>query len=200
MATPIDGPSIYKQLRDKAEAKLQTGTTPTGGQWSMGIDALRLLHRLSSSPGKAEDALKLLHELQVHQVEIDLQHEEIVANEHVLAEDLALYQALYECAPFAYCVVDLAGSVISGNHAAGKLFGVDREHLAGQQIETFLSPQSRLQLLDLLTHVAQRSVRDSCIVEMGGEAPSSTHLQLYATPGPVHEQCLLVCYELGNAQ
>lgn len=199
MTMPIDEPSIYKQLRDKAELQLKAGTTPTGGHRSMGVDALRLLHRLSRNPDRADDALKVLHELQVHQVELDLQHEEIAAHEHLLEQDLYLYQTLFECAPVAYCVVDLDGSVIKANTAAAELFALNREHMAGQPIGAFLSPESRPHLYALLERASKSGARESCITEMAGDAQSLRYLQCHATPGPEREQCLLVCYELGNA-
>lgn len=200
MSIPTDHPSIYKQLRDKAEAQLKLGTTPTGSHGSMGIDALRLLHRLSSNPEKAGDALKFLHELQVHQVELDLQHEEIVANEQTVADELGFYQTLYECAPFAYCVVDRLSCVIQGNLAAAELFGVARAHLEGQHLDAFLNPRDVPQLLSLLSRVEKSGIRDVCLAETVGDGQPLQQLQFQATPGPVREQFLLVCYELGNAQ
>lgn len=200
MSTPMDQPSIYKKLRDKAEAQLRAGTSPSGGHGTMGVDALRLLHRLSSNPEKADDALKFLHELQVHQVELDLQHEEIAANEQALADDLGLYETLYECAPFAYCVVDPESCVIHGNLAAAELFGVARAHFEGQHLDAFLNPQDLPKLLSLLATVARDGSRGSCLVESGRETQSPRQLLFQVTPGPVPEQLLLVCYEPGNAQ
>lgn len=200
MSTPIDQASIYKKLRDKAEAQLKAGTTPTGGHGSMGVDALRLLHRLSSNPEKAGDALRFLHELQVHQVEVDLQHEEIVANEQIVADDLGFYHTLFECAPFAYCVVDPQSCVIHGNLATAELFGVARAHLEGQHLDAFLNPRDLPQLLSMLSRVAKNGTRDICLAETGGDALPPRQLQFQATPGPEREQLLLVCYELGHAQ
>lgn len=196
MTMPTDEPSIYRQLRNKAELQLKTGTTPTGSERSMGVDALSLLHRLSSNSGRADDALKVLHELQIHQVELDLQHEEISAHEHVLEEDLKLYQALFECAPLAYCVVDPDGTVIKANTAAAELFAPNNAHMEGQSISAFLSPESRPHLYALLERVSKSGARHTCIAEMAGDAQILRHLQCHATPGPESEQCLLVCYEL----
>lgn len=103
---------------------MKEGTTPITGYWSIGVDALRMLHRLSNNPDNAGDALKLLHELQVHQVELDLQNEEIAANERALVEELDLYRTLYDSVPFAYFVVDLEGTVIQGNLAAAELLAL----------------------------------------------------------------------------
>lgn len=200
MTTTIDESNVYTKLRDKAEALLLAGTTPTTGHWSMGVDALSLLHRLSSNPDKAGDALKLLHELRVHQVELDLQNEEIAANEQALGDELRAFRTLYDCAPFAYCVVDLQGTVIQGNLAAGELFDAGREGLEGRRIDSFLAPQNRPLLLGLLERVAKSDATDSCVVRMGEGVQGPRDLRFLASisPGGVH--ILLACSECGPVE
>lgn len=200
MRTPPDGTDVYTRLRDRAEVLLEAGTTPLTSHCSMGIDALRLLHRLSSNPESAGDALKLLHELQVHQVELDLQNEEIAANERVLVEDLSLYRALYDCAPVGYLVVDLEGAVIQGNRAASELFGVGQDDLEGRRIDTFLNPESRPILLDLLRRAAQSGDEDCCMAETAKGPQGSRHLQFLASTPPGREHILLACCERGNTE
>lgn len=198
MSNTFDKSSIYTQLRDKAESQLKTGTTPTASHWSIiGLDVLRLLHQLSSDHEKADDALKLLHELQVHQVELDLQNEEIASNEQALSEDLQLYRTLYDNAPFAYCVVDLKSTVIRSNFAAAELFGLGRDELEGQRIDTFLKLQNRPQLLDLLTRVVLSGETDSWVTETG-DLKDSHHLKFQASLAPECEQVLLVCCPCSN--
>lgn len=200
MTIPNFKSNVYTQLRDKAETHLQAGTTAAKGHWSLGVDALRLLHRLSSDPDSAADALKLLHELQVHQVELDLQHEEIAANERALAEDIDLYRALYDCAPVGYLVVGFEGVVIQGNHAAAELIGVGQHGLEGQRVDTLLNPQHRPQLLGLLQRVADSGARGSCVAETRGGAQGSRPLQFMATLAPEREHILLVCCECANVE
>lgn len=200
MSKTVDESNVYKKLRDKAEAQLLSGTTPTAGQWSMGVDALRLLHRLSSDPDKAEDALKLLHELQVHQVELDLQNEEISANERVLAEDLNLYRTLYDYAPLAYCITDVEGTVIQANLAAAEFFGVAQDQLQSQSIDRFLEPKSRPKLLELLNNVLASGVRSFCMAERVGGAQGARHVQFLASTPPGREHILLACCECENVE
>lgn len=198
MATNTDEPAVYTRLRNNAEAQLEAGTTPSTSQWSMGVDALRLLHRLSSNPESAEDALKLLHELQVHQVELDLQNEELAANERALVKDMHLYRELYDSAPLGYFLVDLDGVIIQGNLVAAELFGVRQGELAGHRIDTFLSPENRLVLLGLLRRVAESGARDSCTAEVCGTAPSR-RLQFLASSSSRREYVLLACCDCTSA-
>ncbi len=102
MSIPSPESMEQARLRERAEARLKAGSAPPTRGWPTGVGTLQLLHELASTPESAVDALKLLHELQVHQVELDLQHEQIEITQRELAEDLARYQALYELAPLAY--------------------------------------------------------------------------------------------------
>lgn len=196
----VDEPDVYRKLREKAESHLQAGTTPTAGHWSMGVDALRLLHQLSSKPNKAEDALKLLHEMQVYQVELDLQNEEMVANEQALREELDLYRTLFDYAPLAYFFIDLQGVIIQGNDAAAELFGIGQDGLEGERIDTFLSHQNRPLLQELLQRVVQSGARDSCVIEISENAKGPWHLEFRAAVPPGREHILLTCCECGNAE
>lgn len=198
MHTTVDESDLYRKLRKKAESCLQVGTPPTAGHWSMGIDALRLLHQLSSNPDNAENALKLLHELQVHQVELDLQNEEMVANEQAILDDLHFYRALYDYAPLGYAVVDFEGVVIQGNLAAAELFDIGQDDMKGQRIDTFINHQNRPLLHGLLQRVVQSGTGDSCVVGIGEGTKVSRQLQIRATRSPEREHILLACCEYAS--
>src|SRR5690606_2737816 len=99
MSIPPTDTNARPGLRLDAEARLKEGSAPSAKVWSTGANALSLLYTLASSPASADDALKLLHELQVHQVELDLLHEQVDNTQRELAEELARYKAFYESAP-----------------------------------------------------------------------------------------------------
>lgn len=200
MPANINQSNFYAQLRARAEAQLQAGASSSATHWSVGLDALRLLHRLSSHPDNAEDALKLLHELQVHQVELDLQNQEIAANEQELVEDVNLYRELYDSAPVAYFLVDFEGKIIQGNSVAAELFGSGHDDLQGLPIDTLLLARNRPLLHGLLQRVAQSGERDSCIAEAKGREQGSQHLKLLASTSPGREHILLVCCECTNVE
>lgn len=197
MSSTVIESSVYKELRTKAEAQLKSGTAPTTGNWSLGMDALSTLHRLSSDPNSAGDALKLLHELQVHQVELDLQIGEIQTNEQELIEDLAYCRALFACAPMGYFVVDPEGNIIEGNLAGAVLFGVGQGDLAGHRIDRFLAPEHRPALLAMLDRIVQGSTRGNCVV-LTESAGDYRQLQLMASVSVDHGHILLSCCEVGG--
>jgi hypothetical protein len=173
------------KLRESAEERLEKGTAPAMREWHVGTSALTLLHGLASAPQTASDALKLLHELQVHQVELDLQHEEAQQGCRQHTEDLAQYTALFDFAPFAYLSLDAEGVVIAANRiAAGWLApgSGETQAWAGHHVEDLLAPECQPALRAMLTALRESGRRQTCAVQSqaGG---TSAQAVASATPG-----------------
>lgn len=192
MSTRPDEENPRVQLRLAAEDLLKDGAAPPTKGWPTGTNTLSLLYTLASSPESAKDALKLLHELQVHQVELDLQHEHAEAARREMAEDLARYKALYEAAPAGYFNVDSAGHILEGNLAGANLFGLGIDELGGRRLESLLAPSSRPVLLEALQQLRDGVLRASCDVQavrgtralrvVAGAAPDGASFLLVFVP------------------
>jgi PAS domain S-box-containing protein len=162
MSTPIIEPAKLMKLRHDAETRLKTGEAPTSLGWSLGVNALSLIHKLASSPASAPDALKLLHEVQVHQVELDLQHEQIETTQRELGEDLAHYRELHERMPMAYLTLGPRRDILECNIAAEKLAGTSREELLGSNFEGLLASSSRHSVQAFLGGLGPNEASESC--------------------------------------
>jgi PAS domain S-box-containing protein len=103
--------------------------------------ALGVLYELASSPSTAADALALLHELQVHQVEVDLQDEELRHARVELETALNRQVQLYDYAPVGYLTVDCNAVLRELNRTAATLLGLERDSLLGRSLESFLNPE-----------------------------------------------------------
>ena len=143
MTASIVKPDQFSKLRNDAETRLSTGTAPRTNVWPPGLNALIQLYKLASNSESAADALKLLHELQVHQVELDLQQEQMEISQHEIAEELACYKGLYDFAAVGYFSIGSQGDVIDGNLCGAELLGVGQNKLRGHRIDSFLAPESR---------------------------------------------------------
>jgi PAS domain S-box-containing protein len=200
MSTPGVESKIGLNLRVDAETRLREGCAPPSGGVPTDAGALTLLHRLASAPASADDALKLLHELQVHQVELDMQNEQLETTRREIAEDLARYQGLYQFAPAAYFNVNSDGCIVEGNLAGANLFGATQGELAGRRIDSFLAPGSRPVLLALLQQVREDGSRAACEVTSGGETADSRQWQIVASVAPDASSWLVVLVDLGSSQ
>ncbi len=172
------------KLRQSAEERLEKGTAPVSKGWTTGMPALSLLHGLATAPATASDALKLLHELQVHQVELDLQHEQAEQDRQQLAEDLSDSAELFDLAPFAYLTLHPDGLVIAANRIATSWLAPEASELeacAGRRIEDLLAPECRAAVRDLLAALRKGEGRQTCAVQSraGG---ANAHAVATATP------------------
>lgn len=170
MSSPTVEPGGRAELRQVAQQRLVEGLAPPSRGWGVSVEALALLHRLASTPASAADALKLLHELQVHQVELDLQQAQLEANEHELAEELARYRGLYEHSPVPHVVLDGDGRIVECNRAGAGLLGAQGTDLAGRPFDAFLAPKDRAAFAALLDSARCGAANPACILRPAAAA------------------------------
>lgn len=126
-------------LRDRAQALLEAkGASLTAAKDPS--QALRVLFDLASSPETAPDALALLHELQVHQVELDLQQEELQRSRAELEAAWAYQLQWHDASPSAQLVLDEAGRLMECNAGALKDLHQDLPSVLGRRLESWVSP------------------------------------------------------------
>ena len=152
-------------LRQRAMAKLTVSTLADPKRASMS-DALVVLHQLASSPSTASDALALLHELQVHQVELDLQQDELQDSRAELETALNRQTALVERAPVGYMTVDAATVLSEINLAGAHLLGAARKELMGRPLAKWLSAPSADALQALLSRAHDGQVSETCNLQL----------------------------------
>ena len=170
MTIEVNGAKNERDLRLRALKHL-VGPGGTPDKRLDAAAALRVLHELASSPSTAGAALTLLHELQVHQVELDLQDEELRRSRSELEAALARQVQLYDFAPLGYLTVDRAAAVLELNLTAAGMLGSERDQLLGLTLDAFLEPRSALALhamLDRLGEGAPKEVRALQLVAAHG--------------------------------
>lgn len=194
--TSKKGESVSKRnLRLQALARVAGVSDPTDARANPSA-ALAVLHNLALSPATAADSLKLLHELQVHQVELDLQEEEL--RRSVAELEAALYRQaqLYDFAPASCFTVDRATTLCELNHAGTRLLGSDRDSVLGRALDSFLEPDSSLALHAVLARVADGAERDACELRFvaRGRAPQAAYASV--GPDPTGQRFLITCVEV----
>lgn len=109
----------------------------------------------------AGSALAMLHELQVHQIELELQNEELRAAQLELEESRARYLDLYDLAPVGQCMMGHTGLILQANLTLATLLGVMRGALVGQSFARFIvrEDQDTFHLLMNQIRAAQVTVK-----------------------------------------
>lgn len=140
------------ELRRRASSRL-TGQGADAEPFAAS-DALAVLHDLAASPETAADALALLHELQVHQVELELQAEEMRESRAELEAQLQRQLALYDDQPVGCFSVDGELTLHELNRQGCRLLGLSRDEALGLRLDAFLRDDSARELRGLIAALA----------------------------------------------
>jgi PAS domain S-box-containing protein len=85
-----------------------------------------------------EETRQTLHELRVHQIELEMQNEELRRAQVVLDAARARYFDLYDLAPVGYCTISEEGLILEANLTAATLLGAARSALVKQRVTRFI--------------------------------------------------------------
>ena len=86
----------------------------------------------------AGDIQDLIHELQVHQVELEIQNEELREAQQALERSRDRYSDLYEFAPVGYLTLDRKGTILEANLTLATLLGIERAKLIDRPLSRFI--------------------------------------------------------------
>ncbi len=115
--------STSQALREQAETQLLTAS----GLATDNIDGLSL-----------EAVRQMVHELRVHQIELEMQNEELRVSQLALDTAQARYFELYDLAPVGYCTVSEEGLMMQTNLTLARLLGIPRSALGKQALTRFI--------------------------------------------------------------
>lgn len=85
----------------------------------------------------------LLHELQVHQIELEMQNENLRQSQIALEESRDRYADLYDFAPVGYLTLNVAGMIVEANFTSADLFGLARKKLLNGYFSGFVACEDR---------------------------------------------------------
>jgi PAS domain S-box-containing protein len=149
-----------KSLRQQAEERLKRKSTQT-------------------SPLLSEnETFKLIHELEVHQIELEMQNEELGRTRSAAEEAVGKYTTLYDFAPSGYFTLSNSGEIIELNLSGANMLGKDRSYLKNTRFGNFISRESKSTFNIFLSEIFRGCVKKSCELSMSieGSLPVSVHL------------------------
>lgn len=118
-------PGQESPLRRQAQAKLQA------------------LEELQTDLLDPKQARQLVHELRVHQLELEIQNEELRVIQQELETAKSRFKDLYDFAPVGYLTVSETGMVAETNRTAATLLSVAQDALVGQPFSRFILPEDQ---------------------------------------------------------
>lgn len=125
-----------------------------------------LKQRTAEFPKSDADIQRLVHELQVHQIELEMQNEELVQARIQLESTLSMYVELYAFAPVGYFTLARDGTIRHANLTGTKLIGVGLSELIGRHFDIFISTESRTTFRIFLDKVFKSQNKERCNVAL----------------------------------
>jgi len=135
-----------KELRAKAEAKLD-----------------KKIENLQRESG---GDLKVLHELRVHQIELEMQNEELSISQKQLEDSRTRYSDLYDFAPVGYVTIDQRGLIIEANLTVCQMLGIERTRLIHKPFHLFVSRETKDEFYKHHRHAMTPGTAQTCQVEI----------------------------------
>jgi len=137
------------------------------------------LAALEAEDVPAVEASRVLHELRVHQLELEMQNEALAEARMVAEAGWERYQELYDCAPTGFFSVDATGAILELNVAGATLLGTDRESLKHRLFPSFLSGRDQARFACFLQRgLTSHEGSGSCDVSLPGGRPGVVPVRL----------------------
>jgi PAS domain S-box-containing protein len=145
--------------------------------------------------GTEEDS-RLLHELQVHQIELEMQNEELCRSRDEVETTLEKYTDLYDFAPVGYFTLDRNGAIRAVNLSGATLLSIERSLLLGRRFGHFVAVESRPAFTAFLGKVFTSPAKEACEVELlkGSNHPLFVHVE--AVTAASGEECLVAIIDI----
>ncbi len=135
------------------------------------------------------ESQRLIHELQVRQIELELQNAELRQTCTQLEQSLEKYTGLYDFAPAGCFVLDHDGTILEANLTGAALFGVERSRLLRRQFGIFVSAETQPAFNAFLETVLQGAPKATCEITLQGTPPRDLHLEGVILESGAGRQC-----------
>ena len=173
-------PADVAALRRRAEERLKRQEAKDGG-WGAEVASTRLLH-----------------EVQVHQLELEMQNEELRQARAQAEVLLAQYADLYDFAPVGYMTLDREGVIRRVNLTGERLFGVARSRLVGRRLGLLVAKADRRAVGDFLQKIFVDQIGEHCEVTVPQAGGGSLVLQIEGTISADGRECRAVVLDVSE--
>lgn len=141
---------------------------------------------------------KLVHELQVHQIELEMQYEELRQANETAELALKKYTMLFDFAPMGYFTLDADGLICDLNFTGAELLGEKRFGLINTKFKLFVSNESLPVFEDFIRMVFEGKTTESCKVTMVANQNDLRSVYLEGVVTEDKQECLLSAIDIAK--
>ena len=166
-------------------AKKPNGSTK-GAALRLQAEELLRATRRDVAAMSVKDVQQLVHELQVHQIELEMQNEELRRAQIELEAARDRYLDLYDFSPVGHLTLDTHGTIVEANLRSGTLLGINRKELIGQPLARFFDSNDQDNFHRHCHDVVRTGKRQSCELQLRNNVGASCWVYLKSLA--VHEE------------
>src|ERR1017187_1980996 len=173
---------------------------------NLGIEAAKLRRRAEErlqeqqpQTGQARteaDTQRLVHELQVHEIELAMQNEELRKARDEMEAGLEKYSNLYDFAPVGYLTLDREGTIREANLTSATLLGIERSRLVKRRFGLCISATDLPAFNAFLAKVFESKLRESYEVTIHKEGKPPVELRIEAVAAASGRECRAVLTDI----
>ena len=142
------------------------------------------------------DTLKLIHELQVHQIELEMQNEELVRTKAAALAAIEKYTDLYDFAPCGYFTLSRDGVIVELNLYGSRMLGRERERLQNSAFGFFIVENRKPEFNRFLEKVFADGKEESCEVMLVADRKVPRYVHLTGIVSGGGEKCFLTMVDV----
>jgi len=161
-------------------------------------EKLKEKKNIADKPIIEADVKRLLHELQVHQIELEMQIEELRHAYETSEIALKKYTMLYDFAPMGYFTLDADGSICDLNFTGAEMLGERRFSLVNSNFKLFVSDESKHTFNEFFNKVCTSNFKESCEVMLGYDNNPLCLVYMEGIATGDERKCLLSVVDISN--
>lgn len=139
-----------------------------------------LAERISKiqTPNSEFEVLKLIHELEVHQIELELQNEELILAKAAEKKVYDEYIDLYDFSPSAYFTLSIAGKIIGLNLTGAKMLGMERSYLKNSNFSNYLAIDNQVAFKSFIDTVVLKKKSETFELKLLARDKKTRHVHM----------------------
>ena len=161
-------------------------------------EQLKEKQKKAGKPIIEADMKKLVHELQVHQIELEMQNEELRQAYETAETALKKYTLLYDLAPMGYFTLDSEGSISELNFTGADMLGDRRFSLVNSNFKLYISEQSLPVFNRFFSKVHASKAKESCEVMLGYDNNTLCYVYMEGIVIDDDRKCLLSVVDISG--
>jgi PAS domain S-box-containing protein len=158
-----------------------------------------LLKRKSAKAGSRlseAETLKLVHDLEVHQIELEMLNDALVLAKERAEDATEKYIDLYDFSPSGYFTLSRKGEIIEINLTGAKMLGKERIHLKKSEFVSFLSANSKVVFNSFIDQVFQSNKKETCELALTHNEDITGYVHLTGIAAEDREQCRITAVDI----